>query len=89
MNRRDFLRRAALVAAGAVAADQLELVERLGWRRRFFPGWSRSPDAYMMYRGVKIDGYTVRSGGIVTVEFHLPPIGRVIGARYTPNAWAL
>lgn len=43
MNRRDFLRRAALLAAGTVAADQLELVERLGWTRRLFPGWTRGP----------------------------------------------
>lgn len=42
MNRRDFLRRAALVAAGAVAADQLELLDRLGWVRRLFSGW-RAP----------------------------------------------
>lgn len=42
MNRRDFLQRAGLIAAGAVAADQLDLLDRLGWRRRFFPGWSRS-----------------------------------------------
>lgn len=36
MNRRDFLRRAAIVATGAVAADQLDLLERLTWRRRHF-----------------------------------------------------
>ena len=35
MNRRDFLRRSALVAAGAVAADQVELLERLTHRRVF------------------------------------------------------
>lgn len=38
MNRREFLRRAALIAAGAVAADQLELLDRLGWTRSLFPG---------------------------------------------------
>lgn len=38
MDRRAFLRGASLIAAG-VAVDQLELVERLGWTRRFFPGW--------------------------------------------------
>lgn len=37
MNRRDFLRRAAIVAAGAVAADQLELLERLT-HRKVWPG---------------------------------------------------
>lgn len=40
MDRRDFFRRSAVLAAGVVAADQLELVERLGWKRRFFAGWS-------------------------------------------------
>jgi hypothetical protein len=38
MDRRTWLRNAALIAAGAVAADQLDLLERLTWRRRFFPG---------------------------------------------------
>lgn len=37
MNRRDFLRRAAIVAAGAVAADQLEILERLT-HRKVWPG---------------------------------------------------
>lgn len=39
LSRREFLRRSALIAAGAVAADQLELLDRLGWVRRFFPAW--------------------------------------------------
>jgi hypothetical protein len=38
--RRDFLRGAALIAAGVVTADTLELLDKIGWRRRFFPGWS-------------------------------------------------
>jgi hypothetical protein len=42
MDRRQFLKRAALIAAGAVAADQLELFDRLGWKRKFFPGFSSS-----------------------------------------------
>jgi hypothetical protein len=50
MNRRDFLRRASLVAAGAVAADQLDLIERLGWRRKLFPGWSPTPSRGGLYR---------------------------------------
>jgi hypothetical protein len=33
------MQRAGLVAAGAVAADQLELLDRLGWVRSLFPGW--------------------------------------------------
>jgi hypothetical protein len=30
MNRRDFFKKAAILAAGVVAADQLELLEKLG-----------------------------------------------------------
>jgi hypothetical protein len=37
MNRRGFLERAAQLLALGIAGDQLELVERLTWRRRFFP----------------------------------------------------
>ena len=37
MDRREFLKRAALIATGAIAADQLELLERLGHVRKFFP----------------------------------------------------
>ena len=38
MNRRDFLRNCAIIAAGAIAADQLELLERLAPRRLYWPG---------------------------------------------------
>lgn len=44
MNRRDFLRRASLVASGAIAADQFELLDRLGWVPRLF-GSIAIPDA--------------------------------------------
>ena len=37
MNRRLFLRRAALVTAGVIAGDQLDILEHVG--RRFFPGF--------------------------------------------------
>lgn len=47
MNRRDFLGRVSLIAAGAVAADQLELIERLGWKRKLFPGWSRPGELWV------------------------------------------
>jgi len=47
MNRRDFLRRSAVVATGAVAADQLEILEKLGgWARKFFPGFGSGRDAF-------------------------------------------
>lgn len=40
MNRRDFLKRLGLATAGIVTADQLEIIERLGWKRRFFQGFT-------------------------------------------------
>lgn len=87
MNRRDFLRRAALVAAGAVAADQVELLDRLGWKRRLFAGWS--PE-YTIYKGVRVGGWTrhiPQDGGMIVVEYALPT-EPIIGARFTPDVWS-
>lgn len=50
MNRRDFLRRSALVAAGIAAADQLEILEGLTWRRRFF-AWGPLADCHITGNG--------------------------------------
>lgn len=76
MDRRAFLRNAAVVTAGVVAADQLELVERLGWSRRFFPGWSpaRNED-WRLVETTPFDEFdhavlTVSTGGYVTIEYH-------------------
>lgn len=38
MNRREFLRNCAIITGGAIAADQLELLEQLA-PRRLFPGF--------------------------------------------------
>ena len=44
MDRRQWLRNAALIASGAVAADQIDLLEQLGgWARRFFPSAAVTP----------------------------------------------
>lgn len=45
MNRRDFLRRSTLIAAGVVAADQIELLERLA-PRRLWPSIAMTSDRY-------------------------------------------
>lgn len=93
MHRRDFLRRASLLAAGVVAADQLDLVERLGWRRRFFSGWSPS-DGYITYRNLRLTGidYHVDPSGRTTITLHFPKVRLsepIIGAKYSPDVWAL
>lgn len=89
MNRRDFLRRAALVAAGTVAADQVELLDRLGWKRKLFPGWAATPRDVVYFGSVPTSGWTMRLpvDGAVTMEYALltEPI---IGARYTPDIWS-
>lgn len=76
MNRRDFLRRAALVAAGAVAADQLDLLERLA-PKRLWAGhsfneptiqvWKEKADFYGI-SGLHLGDHVayVRSGALVT-----------------------
>ena len=46
MNRRDWLKRTALLAAGTIAADQLELLDRLGWTRTVFPSISLGADRF-------------------------------------------
>ncbi len=39
MNRRDWLRRAAWIAGGVLAADQIELIEKLT-PKRYVQGWT-------------------------------------------------
>lgn len=73
MDRRQFLRNAAIIAAGVVAADQLELLERLA-PRRIFPAWPTVPRIYADgihddYAGLQafLDGKPVEwKGDIVT-----------------------
>jgi hypothetical protein len=43
VNRRDWLKKAAIIASGVVAADQLEILDRLGWTRTLFPAASLAP----------------------------------------------
>lgn len=48
MNRREFLRNAAIIAAGAIAVDQIELLERLAPRRLLFPGADFGPRTHFV-----------------------------------------
>jgi hypothetical protein len=49
LDRRNFLKKAAIVTATVVAADQLDLLERLTHTRKFFPG---ADFGYRMYLDV-------------------------------------
>lgn len=44
MDRRQFLRNSSLIAVGVIAADQLEILERLTWKRTIFPSAAVSKD---------------------------------------------
>jgi hypothetical protein len=85
MDRRQFLRRAALVASGAVAADQLELLDRLGWVRRWFAGWRAPADGWVRVEGADSgmyatqaqwdalpDEYYVRNGVVAAINAASP-----------------
>ena len=71
MNRREFLKHAGLIAAGAVAADQLELLDRLGWRRRFFPGFTKS-DPYFITKQFTL-GFLITQEMIEDDVIYPPP----------------
>jgi hypothetical protein len=43
INRREFLRRMSLISTGLIAADQLEILEKLTHVRRFFPSTDLRP----------------------------------------------
>lgn len=40
INRREFLRKSALIATGVIAADQLELLEKLNYKKIWWTGFS-------------------------------------------------
>lgn len=56
MDRRAFLRNSALITSGVVAADQLELLDRLGWVRRFFPSAAIGRTLDATSHIVRVDG---------------------------------
>lgn len=91
MNRRDFLRRSALIAAGVVAADQIDLLDRLGWRRKFFPGWTAPRSTAGLYRITGIES-TFHPEHMATLTFELrgeQGSGAVVLDRAHPAARSL
>lgn len=89
MNRRDFFRRSALVAAGAVAADQLELLDRLGRVRTMFAGWSAPVDGGggITVTNAQWDALlreTYVSEGLVSAINTVWPLRSPFGSRLTP-----
>jgi len=49
-----------LVAAGVVAADQLDLLDRLGWTRKFFPSAEVRPRFVKYALGFRVSSETVQ-----------------------------
>jgi hypothetical protein len=74
VNRRDFFRRSAVVAAGVVAADQIELLERLFHRRRFFPSADmqfvdgRTHHKTVIRTGLPTDTWRLLNEGVLPVR---------------------
>jgi len=76
MQRREWLRRAALLAMGTVAADQLEILDRLGWSRTMFPSAGvpsglvdiAGPSLYSSFHGIS-GTIVARWGGINVVHW--------------------
>lgn len=69
MNRREWLHNASLAAAGWVAADQLELLERLTWKRSLWPGqtWVH-PDGGV----IQFFSGPVNEPGVLLAEISVP-----------------
>lgn len=74
MDRRQFFRNATLIAAGTVAADQLELLERLTWKRRCFPSAALSSRDTQVILLSTVDPYNRKL--ISVVRYELNPIAR-------------
>ena len=68
MNRREWLRNAAILAGGALAADQVELIERLT-PRRLFAGWT-PPATRSGWWSSDPRIATVDDAGLVTAHGH-------------------
>jgi hypothetical protein len=73
MDRRRFFRNSAILAAGLVAADQLELLDRLGWERKLFSGWRPDP-RYLRARVVSWKK-----------EFHTGAVDVILEGALEPN----
>lgn len=75
IDRREFLRRSGLIAAGVVAADQLELLERLMHKKVFTTG-GYDPLYYYFSFDVEskplVSTYTLPSGREVTAYWRNP-----------------
>lgn len=74
MDRRRWLRNAAILTAGTIAADQIDLPERLTWQRTLFPGanFALPPGTYTF----DIETY-VRGDDLVMMKGIIRPNGQV------------
>ena len=78
-SRRDFLGRAAALVALGVAADQIELIERLMWRRTAFAGWSAPTLAYKL----QLLNSFFADYSVTGRNWRFDPEGFALGARLT------
>lgn len=82
ISRRDFLRRSSLIAAAVVAADQLELLERLSSHRVFTTG---GYEPVMTLQSAY--GCAPTPEGYITGLFSFSPGTRILGVRNGGAQW--
>ena len=74
MDRRQFLRNSAIIAAGSIAADQLGILEKLMARGRSMIGWTRAVEKNLVEY---TELYQYVDGEYVMTMFeHVEPITR-------------
>lgn len=89
MNRRRFFASLlAGVAAPLIARPTLEEIERLSWRRQFFPAWGRCPPRILTPEFITRETLEVLEAQLQALHFHpsafvyvVPKIGEPIHVR--------
>lgn len=89
MNRREWLQKAAVVAAGVVAADQLDLLERLAPRRLYFRGADfGKPYTTATELLVREAEWNSRQTILITTEMVEDDIYGTLAKHLLKNGWA-
>lgn len=90
LDRRTFLKWMTAVGAGALAVDQIELVERLTHERKLFPGWSEKVGFFS--QNLHFAGENLSPGDLVFVgrdgklhKYHSTEQYRGLGERSIPG----
>ena len=76
MNRREWLKKAALIAASGIAADQLEILEHLSWTRTLFPSAAITNYSFKTYAlGFEVTREMLEDDWYGGIEQHIRSLG--------------